>query len=46
MFILIKVNKDKKFEFLDDCGVWGWLGIIVNFIYVYKDNKLKIVVIK
>lgn len=46
MFILIKVNKDNKFEFLDDCSVWGWLGIIVNFINVFKDNKLKIVVIK
>ena len=45
-FILIKANKDKKFEFPDDCGAWGRSGTTVNSTYAYKDNKLKTVVIK
>ena len=46
VFLVLKTNKDTKFEFPDDCGTWGRSGTTVNTTYVKTNNKLKTVVYK
>jgi hypothetical protein len=46
VFVLLKANKESKYEFPDDCGVWGRSGTTVNSIYSLQDNKLRTVVLR
>ena len=46
VFVLLKANKTSKYEFPDDCGVWGRSGTTVNSIYSLQDNKLRTVVLR
>lgn len=48
VYAMLKMNskRDSKYEFPDDCGVWGRAGTTVNSAYMLKDGKLKTVVYK
>lgn len=46
VYLFLKKIFEIIYEFLDDCGVWGCVGIIVNFIFVNYGGKLKLVFFK
>lgn len=39
VYLFLKKILDIIYEFLDDCGVWGCVGIIVNFIFINYGGK-------
>lgn len=39
VYLFLKKIFEIIYEFLDDCGVWGCVGIIVNFIFINYGGK-------
>ena len=46
VYVLVQRTTATKYEFPDDCGVWGRAGTTVNSTFIEKDNTLKTVVVK